>query len=161
MAFAAHDPLARLSWVTRVRWRRAESRVRKEFESDTLAELRELARVEATVSSITVPDARAPIARGGILGPVELSAGGRRIAARAVWGPAWSSLSAAAAQGKVVLAGAGRYSGSWFLRFRVLAGDDHTPRELPLLGAGVRIIPHSGGEGRLLAAGPPRQPALV
>jgi len=161
MAFAAHDPLARPSWLTRARWRRAERRVRKEFESDTLAELRELARVEPTVSSITAPDDRAPVAGRGILGPVELSAGGRRIAAGAVWGPAWSSLSAAAAQGKVVLAGAGRYGGSWFLRFRVLAGDDHAPRELPLLGAGVRIIPHSGGESRLLVAGPPRQPALL
>ena len=166
MAFAAYDPLARLSWATRVRWRRAERRVRKEFESDTLAELRELAQAEATVSWITVAGGTAtvgggPIGGRGILGPVELSAGGRRIAARAVWGPAWSSLSAAAAQGKVVLAGAGRYSGSWFLRFRVLAGDDHTPRELPLLGAGVRIIPHSGGEGRFLAAGPPHQPLLV
>ena len=161
MAFAAYDPLAGLSWATRVRWRRAERRVRKEFESDTLAELRELARAEATVSWITASGGTERVSGGGILGPVELSAGGRRIAARAVWGPAWSSLSAAAAQGKVVLAGAGRYSGSWFLRFRVLAGDDHTPRELPLLGAGVRIIPHSGGEGHFLAAGPPRQPALV
>ena len=159
MAFAAYDPLARLSWIARARWRRAERRVRKEFESETLAELRRLARGDAAVSWITVPDTATPIA-GGILGPVELSAGGRRIVARAVWGPAWLSLSKEAARGKVALTGAGRYGGSWFLRFRVLARGEHAPRELPLLGAGVRIVPHSGGE-RHFAVGPPRNPVLV
>ena len=160
MAFAVSDPLARLSWVARARWRRAERRVRKEFESDTLAELRQLARGDAAVSWITVPDATSHIA-SGILGPVELSAGGRRIVARAVWGPAWLSLSKEATRGRVALSGAGRYGGSWFLRFKVVALDENAAWELPLLGAGVRILPHSGGERHDFGVGPPRSPALV
>jgi hypothetical protein len=161
MAFAAHDPLARLSWLARRRWRRTELRVRRQFEAETLGELRQLAEGEAVVAWITRPDASGTLDLGGILGPVELSAGGRRIAAKAVWGPAWTSLSAAAAQGKVVLAGAGRYGGSWLLRFKVLATDPRGARELPLLGAGIRILPHSGGDGFRMPTISPRQPALV
>jgi hypothetical protein len=161
MAFAAHDPLARLSWFARRRWRKAELRVKRQFEAETLGELRELAAGEPVVSWITRPGDHGTVELGGILGPVELAAGGRRIAAKAVWGPTWASLSAAAAQGKVVLAGASRYSGSWLLRFRVLAADSRGVRELPLLGAGLRIVPHSGGEGLRLPAGSPLQPVLV
>lgn len=161
MAFAAHDPVARLSWLARRRWRRTEMRVRRKFESDTLGELRRLALDGAVVAWTTVPGAQGTVEVGGILGPVELSAGGRRIAAKAVWGPAWASLSAAAAQGKVVFAGAGRYSGSWLLRFRVLASDPLGVRELPLLGTGIRIVPHSGGDGLRMPGVSPLQPALA
>ncbi|HEX6393914.1 MAG TPA: hypothetical protein VFZ97_10755 [Acidimicrobiales bacterium] len=167
MAFAPHDPLARLSWLARRRWRRAELRVRREFEAETLGELRQLAADGAPIAWTTPPNSGSTLEAGGILGPVELTAGGRRIAARAVWGPAWASLSAAAAQGRVVLAGAGRYGGSWLLRFRVVGGDSHDShdsrsiREFPLLGAGIRIIPHSGGDGFRLPVIPPRQPALA
>jgi hypothetical protein len=161
MAFAAHDPLARLSWLARRRWRRTELRVRRQFEAEILSELRRIAEAESVVAWVSRPGAEGTVELGGILGPVELSAGGRRIAAKAVWAPAWASLSAAAGQGKVVLAGAGRYGGSWLLRFRVLAGDARGARELPLLGAGIRIIPHSGGDGFRLPAISPLQPVLV
>lgn len=161
MAFAAHDPVARLSWLARRRWRRTELRVRRQFEAETLGELRQLAEGEAEVVWVTHPGTRGTVEVGGILGPVELSAGGKRITAKAVWSPAWASLSAAATQGRVVLAGAGRYGGSWLLRFRVLASDPRAVRELPLLGAGIRIVPHSGGDGFRLAAKSPLQPALA
>jgi hypothetical protein len=138
-----------------------ELRVRRQFEAETLGELRQLAEGEAEVAWVTRPGTRGTVEVGGILGPVELSAGGRRIAAKAVWSPAWASLSAAAAQGKVVLAGAGRYGGSWLLRFQVLASDHRGVRELPLLGAGIRIVPHSGGDGFRLSAMSPLQPALA
>jgi hypothetical protein len=160
LAYAAFDPVAKLSWLARRRWRRAERRVQRQFESETLAELRQLAADEALVSWTTVP--AVPSAHsGGILGPVELSAGGRKIAAKAVWGPAWSSLSTAVAQGRVVLSGAGRYSGSWCLRFRVLNSEARTEREVPLLGAGLRIVPHWGGESGSLRGGAPLQPTFA
>jgi hypothetical protein len=158
MAHAAFDPLARLSWLSRLRWRRAERRIRREFESDTLAELRQLVAEGAVVSWTTSPE---PANGAGIWGPVEISAGGRRITARAVWGPAWSMLAAAASQGLVVLTGAGRYSGSWCLRFRILTGEARVARELPLLGAGLRILPHWGGETAPLRDRSPIQPALA
>jgi hypothetical protein len=161
MAYAAFDPIARLSWLSRLRWHNAERRVRREFESDILAELRQLAEENAVVTWTASLDSVGPARGEGIIGPVELSAGGRRIAARAVWGPAWSALCAAAAQGGVVLAGAGRYSGSWCLRFRALNPQARTEREMPLLGAGLRILPHRGGENGLALAGSPRQPALA
>lgn len=161
MTYAAFDPIARLSWLSRLRWRNAERRVRRDFESDILAELRKLADENAVVTWIASFDGVGPARGDGIVGPVELSAGGHRIAARAVWGPAWSALSAAAAQGGVVLAGAGRYGGSWCLRFRALNPQARTEREMPLLGAGLRILPHRGGENGFALAGSPRQPALA
>ncbi|HEX4862929.1 MAG TPA: hypothetical protein VFV02_02590 [Acidimicrobiales bacterium] len=161
MGYAAFDPIARLSWLARVRWRRAELRVRREFESDILAQLRQLAEEGAVVAWAGGADSDRSARGGGIVGPVEMSAGGRRIAARAVWGPAWSALSAAAAQGRVVLAGAGRYGGSWYLRFRVLSPEARTERDLPLLGAGLRIVPNRGGESGLVPGGSPQQPVFA
>ena len=161
MAYADFDPVARLSWLARRRWRRAESRVRRQFESDTLAELRVIAADHPVVSWTAEPQAHELAPGRGIFGPVELSAGGRRIAARAVWGPAWSSLSAAVSQGRVVLTGVGRYSGSWCLRFRVLNSEARTEREVPLLGAGLRLLPHWGGESTAAQAGSPLEPSFA
>lgn len=161
MAYATFDPIARLSWLSRLRWREAERRVRRQFESDILAELRELAQENAVVTWTARLDSVGSARGDGIVGPVELSAGGRRIAARAVWGPAWSALTAATAQGGVVLAGAGRYGGSWCLRFRALDPEVRAEQEMPLLGAGLRILPHRGGENGFALAGSPRQPALA
>lgn len=160
MAYVVFDPIAGLSWVARVRWRRSERRVRREFESDTLAELRELAAEGAVVSWTATPPV-AEIEQVGIVGPVELSAGGRRIAARAVWGPAWSGLSAAASQGRVVLAGAGRYGNAWQLRFRVRNPETRTEREMPLLGAGIRVVDQWGGNGELVVGRSPLQPVFA
>lgn len=161
MAYAAFDPLAKLSWLARRRWRRAERRVHRQFESDTLAELRELAAAGVVVSWATAPKAFESQRTGGIVGPIELSAGGRRIAAKAVWGPAWSSMSAAVTQGRVILSGAGRYGGSWWLRFRVLNAESRTEHEVPLLSAGLRILPHWGGESGPARGGLPVQPVFV
>ena len=161
MAYAAFDPIARLSWLSRVRWRKAERRVRREFESEILSELRQLALENAVVTRTASHDSLGPTRGDGIIGPVEVFAGGRRIAAGAVWGPAWSALAAAAAEGRVVLAGAGRYGGSWCLRFRALNPQARTEREMPLLGAGLRILPNRGGDNRFAPSRSPRQPVLA
>ena len=133
------DPIDLLSWLDRRRWSRRARRVARQFESDTLGDLRSLAMSNALVE--WVADRPAPVSRaaprhlsavGGTAGPVEFSAGGRRVVAAAVWAPAWESLAGAWRNAVVTLAGAGRYHRSWVLNFRIALGTE-APVEMVLL----------------------------
>lgn len=156
-------PLERLSWLDRHRWSRRARKVEREFEADTLADLQSLAGSGVALEwmSSTVSRngnrltgrrdnlAAGPVPLGaGVAGPVEFSAGGRRVVAAAVWAPAWDALVGAWRGTAVTLAGVGRYHRSWVLRFRVTAGaGPHAGmvREFVLLASRVRLIDHWGG----------------
>lgn len=157
-------PLDRLSWLDRRRWSRRAKKVVREFEAETLADLKSLAgsgvplewmshmaRRGRAGDPVPAPDAGASAHAAltpGLAGPVEFSAGGRRIVAAAVWAPAWESLIGAWRNTAVTLAGAGRYHRSWVLRFRVSATTGPQAgvvREFVLLASRVRLIDHWGG----------------
>ena len=155
-------PLERLSWLDRRRWSRRARKVEREFEADTLAGLQSLAGsgaalewMSSTVSRSGGRSARrdgltpGPVLLGaGVAGPVEFSAGGRRVVAAAVWAPAWDALVGAWRGTVVTLAGVGRYHRSWVLRFRITGGSGPHPgvvREFVLLASRVRLIDHWGG----------------
>ena len=157
-------PLERLSWLDRRRWSRRARRVEREFEADTLADLRSLAGSGVALEWLSNPPSMrgsTPRADGGeagqagipglapgLAGPVEFSAGGRRVVAAAVWAPAWESLAGAWRSTAVTLAGAGRYHRSWVLRFRVAATagpQAGVVREFVLLASRVRLTEHRGG----------------
>jgi hypothetical protein len=163
-----HGPLERLSWFDRRRWSRRARRVVREFEAETLSDLQSLAGsgpVLEWMSSMGTRSHRrrvvgrpddgdgrvsdAPLAIGaGLAGPVEFSAGGRRVVAAAVWAPAWENLLAAWRSTVVTLAGAGRYHRSWVLQFRVAASSGPQAgvvREFVLLASRVRLVDHWGG----------------
>ena len=165
MAATPHPgPLDRLSWLDRRRWSRRAKKVEREFEADTLADLRSLAgsgvalewmsqmarqgRSGGPAALADPADAALAALTPGLAGPVEFSAGGRRVVAAAVWAPAWDSLVGAWRNTAVTLAGAGRYHRSWVLRFRVAATSGpqaDVVREFVLLASRVRLIDHWGG----------------
>jgi len=156
-------PLERLSWLDRRRWSRRARQVVRQFEADTLADLQSLAgsgvALEWMSQAASSGRAATPAAAGGgkgapsvlgpgLAGPVEFSAGGRRVIAGAVWAPAWESLVGTWRNTVVTLAGAGRYHRSWVLRFRVAATSGPQAgvvREFVLLASRVRLIDHWGG----------------
>lgn len=160
-------PLERLSWLDRRRWSRRARRVEREFEADTLADLRSLAGSGVALEWLSNRggaagahnEAQSSSEHGarkdsvvvlapGLAGPVEFSAGGKRVVAAAVWAPAWESLVGAWRSTAVTLAGAGRYHQSWVLRFRVAATSGPqggVVREFVLLASRVRLMDHGGG----------------
>lgn len=153
------DAFRRLSWLDRRRWSRRARRVVREFEAETLSDLRSLAGSGAElvwVAGLDGDSGRSPrtgscALAAGLAGPVEFSAGGKRVVAAAVWAPAWESLVGAWRGAGVTLAGAGRYHSSWVLKFRVGVGagaQGGAVRELVLLASRVRLHDHWGGLGR-------------
>ncbi|HVA73564.1 MAG TPA: hypothetical protein VNF71_03270 [Acidimicrobiales bacterium] len=149
------DPFRRLSWLDRRRWSLHARRVVREFEAETLADLRSLAgsgvqldwMSERSAKTLEGTAGTAP----GLAGPVEFSAGGKRVVVAAVWAPAWESLVGAWRGAAVTLAGAGRYHRSWVLRFRVAVASGPqagAAREFVLLGSRVRLLDHWGGQAR-------------
>lgn len=164
-ATALPDPFRRLSWLDRRRWTRRARRVVREFEADTLADLRSLAGAGVEVDWLSGKWLERPaggtgpaaLVTPGLAGPVEFSAGGKRVVAATVWAPAWESLVGSWRGAAVTLAGAGRYHRSWVLRFRVAVvpgpqRDAPAPqgsgavRELVLLASRVRMLDHRGGQ---------------
>jgi hypothetical protein len=146
------DPFQRLSWLDRRRWSRSARRVVRQFEAEMLADLQALAGDGVQLEWVSdrpkkgSDPARAQAGGAGLAGPVEFSAGGKRVVAAAVWAPAWESLVGAWRGAAVTLAGAGRYHRSWVLRFKVAAGPHGgVARELVLLASRVRLIDHWGG----------------
>lgn len=151
------DPFQRLSWLDRRRWSRNARRVVRQFEADTLEDLRSLAGSGVALewlserSAVADPAAGQPNMRSlplGLAGPVEFSAGGRRVVAGAVWAPAWESLVGAWRSAAVSLAGVGRYHRSWVLNFRIAAS--HGPQagavsDFVLLASRVRLVDQWGG----------------
>lgn len=165
------DPFRKLSWLDRRRWSRRARRIVREFEAETLSGLRSLAGSGAELVWIAGLDANSARSSrtgscalaAGLTGPVEFSAGGKRVVAAAVWAPAWESLVAAWRGAAVTLAGAGRYHNSWVLKFRVgvtTGTQAGAVREFVLLASRVRLHDHWGGlnrDGGLF--GPPLAPA--
>lgn len=165
-ATALPDPFRRLSWLDRRRWSRRARRVVREFEAETLADLRLLAGAGVEVDWLSDRALReaggdgpsTALAGAGLAGPVEFSAGGKRVVAAAVWAPAWDSLVGAWRGAAVTLAGAGRYHRSWVLHFRVAAAPGPprgtasarggAVRELVLLASKVRLLDQRGGQSR-------------
>lgn len=149
------DPFHRLSWLDRRRWSRSARKVERQFEADTLEDLRSLAESGVTLEWLSEQRAPADAEAGrasaqalGLAGPVEFGAGGKRIVAGAVWAPAWESLVGAWRSAAVSLAGVGRYHRSWVLHFRVAAS--HGPQagvmsDFVLLASRVRLIEQGGG----------------
>ncbi|HET7523832.1 MAG TPA: hypothetical protein VFJ79_06785 [Acidimicrobiales bacterium] len=172
-------PLERLSWLDRRRWSRRARKVVRQFEADTLADLQSLAGsgvalewMSHAASGRAALAATAGAGKGassvlgpGLAGPVEFSAGGRRVVAGAVWAPAWESLVGTWRNTVVTLAGAGRYHRSWVLRFRVAATSGPQTgvvREFVLLASRVRLIDHLGGSrGHGEIFGPPLTPLAL
>lgn len=151
------DPFQRLSWLDRRRWSRSARRVVRQFEAETLADLRSLAGSGVALEWLSERGAVAGPGTGqvsaqaqplGLAGPVEFSAGGKRVVAGAVWAPAWESLVGAWRSAAVSLAGVSRYHRSWVLNFRIAAS--HGPHagavtEFVLLASRVRLVDHWGG----------------
>ena len=129
----------------RRRWRAIVRRLEQAFESDHLSALRRLAAATAPVYWLSPAG---PVC-GPLAGPVQLSAGARRLALGRVQALAWARLSAAVAVGPVALAGAGRYGRGWVLTFR----GPHAA--LTLLADQIRFLPPDGGEAG--ESGAPRQ----
>lgn len=168
------DPFQRLSWLDRRRWSRSARRVVRQFEAETLEDLRSLAGSGVALEWLSERGAAAGPATGrvdvqapplGLAGPVEFSAGGKRIVAGAVWAPAWESLIGAWRSAAVSLAGVSRYHRSWVLNFRIAAS--HGPQagaatELVLLASRVRLVDHWGGSLLDLGSlGSPAAPAAL
>jgi hypothetical protein len=132
----SHSDLA-APWSERRRWRAIMRRLERTFESDLLATLRTLAAGNAPVHAI------GPAGLCGYLaGPVQLTAGDRRLALGRVQADTWATLSTAIAVGPVNLAGAGRYGRGWVLTFR----GPHAA--VTLLADHIRLLPAEGGAAR-------------
>ena len=168
------DPFQRLSWLDRRRWSRSARRVIRQFEAETLEDLRSLAGSGVALEWLSASGATADPRPGegnvqspplGLAGPVEFSAGGKRVIAGAVWAPAWESLAGAWRSAAVSLAGVSRYHRSWVLNFRIAAS--HGPHagavtEFVLLASRVRLLDHWGGSLRDVGSfGLPAAPASL
>ncbi len=132
------DPLDRLSWAERHRWRTTAARVTRAHEADQLTALRRMAGQRADVTSVG-PFQPAPFVVGPVQIALALAIGRRRLIATRVERVAWTNLQGAWAAGGLALTGAGRYGPGWTLIFEGLAG------RLVILAERLVLHPFDGG----------------
>jgi hypothetical protein len=144
---ADQGPIADLGLLERWQWRRVQRRVVAEHERWVLSTLRRLAAEQ--VAALPTCDQPSSPGAVGAAGIVRLDLPGWWLLLAGVAPEARAALAAAARQGPLRLAGAGRYGPFWWVE---VAREDGG-HKIVTLSARLRMTPSQGGRGR------PRDPA--